>query len=490
MNDRLRQALCDIVAAHGPAVADDPRRCAELLRAASDDRAGVDALLRALEVQVAARLSLVTEALAPASVTSGLVRRLVEEQGLSDQSARWAVDAWARALGKTLAAPDGALFSDHTLAPPTRRRPWRLIALAAAVAAALGAWWWLGQGAEVRRFTTHTDGVTSLALSADGRLLLVGGMDHSLRLWDVDGATELRRFDGHTERLARVALSPDGSRALSCSGVVDRRDGKLVRASGASSRVVERIDGKLVALDCTVRLWDVATGTELRRLGEPAVPQYGVAFTPDGRQALTFGGGHELRDGEFVLKDGKYVPRECVLKLYDVESGRELRQFSGHKEPVYCAAFTPDGRRLVSGSADGTVLVWEVGSGAGPRSLDVGGKSAVLSVAVSPDGRRLLTGDANSRLRLWNLDDGEEVYDARTAHSGWLRGVAFSPDGRRALTGGDDFLVRLWDVDEGAEKRHFTGHTEGVTGVAFLPDGRTGVSGGADGTVRLWRLPR
>src|SRR5947209_6641520 len=113
MTDLLRRKLCDIVADQGPAVADDPRRCAELLRqAAPDDGAGVEALVRALEAHVPARLALLTEPLALAPLTSGLVRRLVEEQGLSEAAARWAVESWAVALGRgdtAAPAPPGAL---------------------------------------------------------------------------------------------------------------------------------------------------------------------------------------------------------------------------------------------------------------------------------------------------------------------------------------------------------------------------------------------
>src|SRR5262245_52521865 len=124
MTELLRQKLCDIVTAHGSGVADDPGRCGELLRqAAPEDGAGVEALLRALAARVPARLALLTEPLAMAPLTSGLVRRLVDEQGLSEEEARWAVESWAVALGKGdgAAAPGGLPAYAHVLAPPRRR---------------------------------------------------------------------------------------------------------------------------------------------------------------------------------------------------------------------------------------------------------------------------------------------------------------------------------------------------------------------------------
>src|SRR5437764_4311337 len=148
MTESLRQKLCDIVAAHGPAVADDPRRCGELLReAAPEDGAGVEVLLRALEAHVPARLALLTEPLALAPLTSGLVRRLVGEQGLSEDQARWAVESWAVALGKggaeSPALPGQLPAYDHVLAAPRRRWRWLwYVVPALAVLAALGGWWW------------------------------------------------------------------------------------------------------------------------------------------------------------------------------------------------------------------------------------------------------------------------------------------------------------------------------------------------------------
>jgi WD40 repeat protein len=225
------------------------------------------------------------------------------------------------------------------------------------------------------------------------------------------------------------------------------------------------------------------------------VPVYHVAFSPDGRLALACMGWWEYKESEYVFtKDKKSVPKDCVMRLYDVATGQQVLKLEGHKEPVYRAVFTPDGRHIVSAGLDSTLRLWEADTGHDLKSgrelkkADVPDKAHVLCLAVSPDGRRLLTGDDQSRVALWNLDDlGLEYEQKRSTQS--VRGVAFSPDGRRAVSGGDDFLVRLWDVDTLTELRHFPGHTSPVNGVAFLPDGRHALSGSSDGTIRIWRLP-
>ena len=220
-----------------------------------------------------------------------------------------------------------------------------------------------------------------------------------------------------------------------------------------------------------VPLPDGAPGV-VRRFEIPVAQINGVAFSPDGRFALAGG------------EDG-------IARLWDVQTGEELRQFKGHEGAIQSVAFSPDGRRILTGSKDKTARVWNTDTGSELARFR-GHGDWVRSVAFSPDGQRALTAcggpsAGDNTVRLWDAANGKELQVMR-GHEKPVSCAAFTPDGLRAVSGGDDNTVRLWDLADGRELRKCTGHEAFIYSVAVSADGRVAASAAFDRSVRLWDL--
>lgn len=157
---------------------------------------------------------------------------------------------------------------------------------------------------------------------------------------------------------------------------------------------------------------------------------------------------------------------------------------TGHSWSVKSVAFSPDGRTLASGSHDHTIKIWDVQSGSEIRTL-LGHSDDVFSVSFSPDRKTLASGSADQTIKLWNVESGD-VIQTLSGHVGSVRSVSFNSNGKMLASGSGDKTIKLWDVESGAVLRTLAGHTEGVNSISFSPDGRTLASGSWDKTIKLW----
>jgi WD40 repeat protein/DNA-binding SARP family transcriptional activator len=386
------------------------------------------------------------------------------------------------------------------------------------------------------RTATFGAGIYGLDVSPDGRYILLGMFDSRVILWMPYYAQSVLELMGHTGRVEMVTFLPDGRQAVSgaADGTLrlwDLRSGAEERSliyDGSALDVALSPDGRQILLASSggdLSLWDYGTGAEIRRMiGHTETPFAGVLFCPpDGNMALSGGG------------DVFGLAEDNTLRLWDVETGRELRHFEGHTDRLWDIDVSADGRFAVSGSADGTVRLWDLQQGTGTVLTDVR-PQAVRSVAITPDGGAVLIGlikgtssepdfglrlvdretgvlqrtfsghtDVVSDLAfsaegdtvlsggqdklviLWDFETGQEIWRF-VGHTGGVNQVRFSPDGRFVLSAGLDNVMILWDVETGAALRRYTGHAGGILGIAFTPGGRSFLSVAVDDSVREWRI--
>ena len=350
--------------------------------------------------------------------------------------------------------------------------------------------WDAATGTKLREIGDSANRGQEFALSPDGRTLATIESSGGLRLRDFATGREQRRWHAaKNEHYNHLAFSPDG---------------RFV-AAGAS-----RFDEATKKEEKFINVWDTAASTERRlRFAGNWLSLYDLKFSHDGKTLAI-----ASNDTESNIVGEK--PEKCSTRIWDLATGKELKRFPVEGCNVRSVAFSPDGKLLAAGVTDGTIRFYDLATGrersprlrsetdlpppivgpAAPIGAPAGnaGPGVMQCLMFSPDSSILAGGSdwpgstAESTLaavHIWNVARGEELLRI-PAHQGSIGSLAFSPDGKTVATTGSELVVRLWDVATGKEHSPQEGHRSWIRTLAISPTDGTVFTAGQDGTVRQW----
>ena len=437
--------------------------------------------------------------------------------------------------------------------------------------------WSVESGEELNKFDGHTDHVTSATFSNDGKYIISTAYDRSIRIWNVETGKEIQKMDGFStnpsfayfirdskciiakinrtlhvwdvstgkevgfetsgsEDISSFAISANQRRVAITTNhsivVLDTETGKeIVKVAEPSDEVNSlelSYDGKRLITtsyskglytDLTIRIWDTDSGKEIRNIVDKQIGRVGysrsVALSPDGKNIAivsyefvkvmraetnyehTAFSGH---NGQVVCAafspDGKYIVsgaggdlrRDFSIRVWNTKTGKVLKIFEGHTENVNSVAFSPDGKRIISASYDQTIRIWDIETGKEQRSL-MGKYPFIQSANFSLDGKKIVASLAYTNeggaVSIRDAESGNE--QANLPEAPMCSYSIFSKNGEQVISAIWD-TIKLWDIKTGKVLKIFEGHTENVNSVAFSPDWQYLVSASDDNTIIVWSV--
>lgn len=335
-------------------------------------------------------------------------------------------------------------------------------------------------GDTLLEFAGHEDSVTSAAFSPDGTKIVTTSLDRSVRIWDAASRGQLLDLYGHDLPADTAVFSPDGKRLLTASDdgtarLWDTTTGAELGQFGEQGSAIDAVafspDGAkvLTARSGEISIWDAETRAAIGTIDIDA-SAYSVSFSPDGTRILA-------------------AQNNATVQIFDAASQTRIAAFSPPREIATwsnaAASFSPDGTLVVSTAELGKGWVWNAADGAELFSFAADTGYWLRSAAFSPDGKRLLTVGDDNLARIWDVTPvGQPVRLGTLGNA--IKTIAFSADRSRLAAGAEDGSAALWNVEAGGAPVMLRGHSLPLNSVAFSPDATRVVTASKDGTARIF----
>jgi WD40 repeat protein len=342
--------------------------------------------------------------------------------------------------------------------------------------------WDAATGSEIVALRGHDNGVTSASFSLDGRRIVTSSLDKTARIWDAANGKQSASLR-HEDAVISASFSPNGRQIVTASEdgtarIWDAINGKQIFVlRGHEDMVASAVfspDGRRIVTasrDQTPRIWDAANGKQfavlrgheivavLRGREDHESTAASAAFSPDGRLVVS-------------------VSDDRTARIWDAENGNQIAVL--RSDEVTSAAFSRDSRHIVTASAEGAARVWDV-----KTSKEIG---VLRSDAAdfSPDGRRIITAAEDGIAHIWDVATRAEITVLRLGEQEYLKSASFRPDDRQIITLSWGKAARIWDAVNGKEIAVLRGHEGGLASAAFSSDGRRIVTASDDKTARIW----
>ena len=409
-----------------------------------------------------------------------------------------------------------------TLAPPTRIRTWP-------------------KPSSAKGTQPATSAVASVAISNDGKRVLMGDKFGTVEFWDMDTGGQINKVFGHSEAVvgcfffesftdrdtaeSTMTVSSDGSAAwwsFSTGKAIPR---ERLRHFASVQMATCSPDGKFLATCASLDekktrmwIWDLASGQTTETKDLFGVNVQDIVFSSTGKPTVFVTVSNMVdskktiwswnaQQGEWDRVGNAVMESESLLgsvptegdsnlltyggrgaRLWRLKDGKELKNFRPSSS-IRSICFDSSGKFLAAGSDDGAALIWDVSKKTSAQKLVGGHSGAILDLTFSSNDESMISSGSDGRIVVWDVSNGQPTSSGRISQSTVIgNALRISPDGTELAVACDDNSIRLYDASTLEQKNRFQGHSAAVSCLSFSSDGQWIVSGSQDKTIRLWSV--